>query len=94
MRRAIPLLLSISLNGLLAAAQEPTKPTPQVADTKTPKATVYVYRYKQFVGSALAPLIYCDGAELVRMENGRYFTANLEPARHTLTSNDKQSGST
>lgn len=91
MRRAIQLLLAISLSVLFASAQEATKPT-QVSDTKTSKATVYVYRYKQFAGSALAPSIYCDGVELARMENGRYFTAILEPGKHTLTSNDKQSG--
>jgi hypothetical protein len=92
MRRAIQLLLAISMSGLFALAQEPTQPTPQMADAKTGKATVYVYRYKQFVGSALAPSVYCDGAELARIENGRYFTANLDPGRHTFTSNDKQSG--
>jgi Protein of unknown function (DUF2846) len=92
MRRAIQLLLAVSLSGLFALAQEPTKSKPQIADAQTSKATVYVYRYKQFVGSALAPSIYCDGAELARMENGRYFTANLEPGKHTFTSNDKQSG--
>ena len=26
------------------------------------------------------------------MENGRYFTVNLEQGKHTFTSNDKQSG--
>jgi hypothetical protein len=92
MRRAIQLLLAVTLSGLFLYAQQPTKPTPQVTDSKTGKATVYVYRYKQFVGSALAPSIYCDGAELARMENGRYFTAKLEPGTHTFTSNDKQSG--
>ena len=92
MRRDIQLLSTVSLACFFALAQEPTKLTPQTTDAKTSKATVYVYRYKQFVGSALAPSIYCDGAELARMENGRYFTANLEPGRHTFTSNDKQSG--
>jgi hypothetical protein len=33
-----------------------------------------VYRYKQFVGSALSPSVWCDETELARMENGRYFT--------------------
>ena len=92
MRSAIQLLIAISLSGLFALAQEATKPTSQIADAKTSKATVHIYRYKQFVGSALSPSIYCDGAELARMENGRYFTANLEPGKHTFTSNDKQSG--
>lgn len=92
MRRAIQVALAISLSGLFVLAQEPTQPKAESAEAKTGKATIYVYRYKQFVGSALAPSIYCDGAELARMENGRYFTVKIEPGKHTFTSNDKQSG--
>lgn len=92
MRRVTQLLLAISLCGLFALAQAPANPTPQSTDARTSRATVYFYRYKQFVGSALAPSIFCDGAELARMENGRYFTATLQPGKHTFTSNDKQSG--
>ena len=92
MRRFFQLLLAVSLSGLLASAQEPTNPAPQTNDAKPSQATVYVYRYKQFVGSALSPSVYCDGTELARMENGRYFTAKLEPGKHSFTSNDKQSG--
>jgi Protein of unknown function (DUF2846) len=92
MRCIFQLLLAASLSGVFASAQEPTRPAPQTADTKPSKAVVYIYRYKQFVGSALAPSIYCDGTQLARMENGRYFTANLDPGKHTFTSNDKQSG--
>jgi len=51
-----------------------------------------VYRYKQFVGSALAPSVYCDEVQLARMENGRYFAVNVDPGQHTFRSNDKQSG--
>lgn len=92
MRRSFYLLIAISLCELLVWAQGPTTAAPQMSGTKPSKATVYVYRYKQFVGSALAPSVYCDGNELARMENGRYFTVNLEPGKHTFTSNDKQSG--
>lgn len=92
MSRAIQLLFAISLVCSFGSAQDSTQPAPQTSLVKPSKATVYVYRYKQFVGSALAPSIFCDGAELARMENGRYFTANLEPGKHTFTSNDKQSG--
>jgi hypothetical protein len=53
---------------------------------------VYVYRYKQFVGSALAPSVYCDEVQLARLENGRYFAVNVDPGQHTFRSNDKQSG--
>ena len=55
-------------------------------------ATVYVYRYKQFVGSALSPSVYCDENELARMENGRFFIAKLSAGKHSFRSNDKQSG--
>ena len=92
MRRSFHLLIAISLCRLFAWAQGPTTPAPQMSEPKSSKATVYVYRYKQFVGSALAPSVYCDGTELARMENGRYFTVSLEPGKHTFTSNDKQSG--
>jgi uncharacterized protein DUF2846 len=62
------------------------------ADGKQATATVYFYRYKQFVGGALEPSVYCDDAQLARMDNGRYFALKLEAGKHTLHSNDKQSG--
>lgn len=55
-------------------------------------ATVYVYRYKEFSGKALSPSVYCDGTELARIENGRYFVVTLAPGKHVFRSNDKQSG--
>ena len=66
---------------------DPAKPTLQ-----KDKAIVYFYRYKQFVGNALAPSVYCDEAALARMDNGRYFTVAVDPGKHTFRSNDKQSG--
>ena len=93
MRRALTVLLfAFCLTSLLAFAQEPANSSPQAADAKSSKATVYIYRYKQFVGSALSPSVNCDGAQLARMDNGRYFAANLNPGKHTFTSNDPQSG--
>jgi hypothetical protein len=56
------------------------------------QATVYVYRYKQFVGKALLPSVYCDENELARMENWRYFVVTLSPGQHVFRSNDKQAG--
>jgi hypothetical protein len=89
--RALKILLSITLLSLFAVAQESTG-TAQATDTSDTKATVYVYRYKQFAGSALTPSVYCDEAQLAKMENGRYFTVRLEPGKHVFHSNDKQSG--
>lgn len=88
--RALKVLLPITFLALFATAQEPANTQP--VDTTDTKATVYVYRYKQFVGSALAPSVYCDEAELAKMENGRYFTLRLDPGKHVLHSNDKQAG--
>ena len=70
-------------------AEEPASPA---ADSSQSKATLYVYRYKQFVGSALSPSVFCDESELARMENGRYFTVKVDAGKHTFRSNDKQSG--
>ena len=63
--------------------------TPQAANSQS---TVYVYRYKQFVGKALSPSVFCDDNELARMENGRYFAVTLNPGKHLFHSNDKQAG--
>jgi len=62
---------------------------PQINDSP---AAVHIYRYKQFVGSALSPSVFCDENELARMENGRFFVAKLSSGKHTFRSNDKQAG--
>jgi hypothetical protein len=85
-------LLILCFTCLAGVAQEPTADSQKTNDAKASKATVYVYRYKQFVGGALAPSVYCDETELARMENGRYFTVKLDPGKHNFRSNDKQSG--
>jgi hypothetical protein len=54
------------------------------------KASVYVYRYKQFTGSGLTPSVYCDEQEMARMDNGRYFVVQIDAGKHTFRSNDKQ----
>jgi hypothetical protein len=79
-------LLIFAILPVLAFAQD-TKP-----QAAAPTATVYVYRYKQFVGSALSPSVFCDEVELARADNGRYFTASIEPGKHSFRSNDRQSG--
>jgi len=92
MRSTKILLSAVLLASLFAFAQAQANPaTPTIGNT-TSKATVYVYRYKQFVGSALEPSVYCDDTQLARMTNGRYFTVKVDPGKHTFNSNDKQSG--
>jgi len=67
-----------------AAASEPEKPKDS--------ALIYFYRIKQFAGSALEPSVYCDGKELARMDNGRYFGVTLAPGKHVCSMGDKQTG--
>ena len=88
--RSLKILPSLILASLFTLAQDPSSPAPTARDQVPAK--VYVYRYKQFVGGALAPSVYCDEVQLARMDNGRYFTATLAPGKHTFRSNDKQSG--
>lgn len=86
------LVLAVWVTGSFAFAQDGSNAAAQAGDAPASKATVHIYRYKQFVGSALSPSVYCDGNQLARMENGRYFTVTLDPGKHSFTSNDKQSG--
>ena len=80
-----------------ATAQSQTQQAPAPAETTATQnsdtqATVFVYRYKQFVGSALSPSVYCDENELARIENGRFFIVKLPAGKHVFRSNDKQAG--
>ena len=83
------LILAVLVSGISFAQ---TQTTSQPASPASSKAVVYVYRYKQFVGSALQPSVYCDEMQLARMENGRYFSVRIDPGKHTFRSNDQQSG--
>lgn len=90
------LWFSLSISAIAQENQTPavtqTENQAQAAPAPDAAATVFFYRYKQFVGSALAPSVYCDEGELARMENGRYFVAKFTPGKHVFRSNDKQSG--
>ncbi|HVF50137.1 MAG TPA: DUF2846 domain-containing protein [Pyrinomonadaceae bacterium] len=71
-----------------AATTEPSGASQ--AEEKT--VTVYIYRPKKFVGSALEPSVFCDGVELGRMDNGRYIMLRLAPGTHRfhMTEKDKR----
>jgi hypothetical protein len=86
--RVVPLV--ILLTALSALAQNTANAVS--ADIEKSPAKVYVYRYKQFVGGALAPSVYCDDVQLARMDNGRYFMATIPAGKHTFRSNEVQSG--
>jgi hypothetical protein len=67
-----------------------TSQTPQTPQTtQTPqsaegKAVVIVYRPGKFTGKALEPSVFCDGTEVARMDNDRYFVLLLEPGEHRI----------
>jgi hypothetical protein len=57
-----------------------------VAQSPT-KATVYVYRLSNYDSSFHKPSVFCDGVEIARMRNGRYFELLLTPGVHKVGSN-------
>jgi Protein of unknown function (DUF2846) len=85
-----------SLDSAVASALEAIRSYVPAAKAAAPpletgNATAYVYRYKQFVGGALEPSVFCDETEVARMDNGRYFTVDLKPGKHIFRSNDTSS---
>ncbi len=104
--KVIPSVLMCGFLAIAASAQETQSPAPPApdapklaADAAHPappsqygKATLYVYRHRRFEGAALKPSVYVDDREMARMENGRYFVVKLEPGKHSVRSNDKDSG--
>jgi hypothetical protein len=57
----------------------------QAQSAKNEPATIHVYRPKHMVGMALKPSIYCDGTELARLHNGKFFVSDIEPGKHVIT---------
>ncbi len=90
--RRLGIFLPVVLLCMFASAQEQPATAAASAGADGGKATVYIYRYKQFVGAALEPSVFCDDTALARMDNGRYFMAKIDPGKHLFRSNDKQSG--
>jgi len=84
------LVTTMCVMGLSAVSAAQTETGQAAAAQASEKATVFVYRYKQFVGKALNPSVYCDEQELARMDNGRYFAVRVDAGKHTFRSNDKQ----
>ena len=55
-------------------------------------ATVTVYRPPRKYGAMIKPSIYCDGIELERLRNGRFFMASLPPGQHMISSGRSEVG--
>ncbi len=75
---------------------EPAAPAPASASAPASSgadtATVHIYRYKQYEGSALHPSIYCDDLANGRLSGGRYIDIKVKPGEHTFYADDKQAG--
>jgi len=67
----------------------PQQVTPE-SDRDARYARVFVYRHHKVYGAALEPPVYCDGKEVAKMDNGRYFLLMLEPGAHSISSNSKK----
>jgi hypothetical protein len=74
----IPSLVAAILLAALSFAQQPTG-----------NSTVVFYRESHFYGSALKPSVYLDGKALTRLKNGRYFSQEVSPGKHELSSSMK-----
>jgi hypothetical protein len=101
-RKTVPLIILLLVLVAALVAQEPKPVTPEkpaatpleqpIATTGVNHALIYVYRHKQFAGSGLEPSVYLDETQVARMDNGRFFVIKVQPGKHTIRSNDKQSG--
>jgi glucose/arabinose dehydrogenase len=63
---------------------QPDTPAATATAADAGKAVVVVYRPGKFTGKALEPSVYCDGKEVARMDNDRYFILLLEPGEHRI----------
>lgn len=84
-------LLATCATPFAQAQPEPHASTPSVAETPSSSALLRVYRARRYVGSALAPTVYVDDKEVVRVGNGRRATIKLSPGPHSIRSDDKSS---
>jgi hypothetical protein len=55
-------------------------------------ASVHFYRYKQYLGSALKPSVYCDSSDLGRLGSGTFLDVTVPVGPHTFYAEDKQAG--
>ena len=72
---------------LVAVAMEPS-----ATAANTEEATVFIYRPKKIVGSALEPSVFVDETELARMDNGRFFAIKVKPGKHIIRMTDDKKG--
>jgi hypothetical protein len=55
-------------------------------------ATVHIYRPRMVLGMAAHLPVYCDGADVAHMQNGRIFTMHVPAGKHHFESDSKRGG--
>jgi hypothetical protein len=75
-----------------ATATASASAAPTAADADQAQATIYFYRPRRFVGSALKPSVFVDSANVGRMHNGDSIKFSVAPGTHAVYSNDKSTG--
>ncbi len=81
--------MRIAIAGMLLAVAAVCGYSQAISGANSDKVTVVVYRVKAFRARALEPSLFCDDIQVARMDNGRYFTLNLDPGKHVIKSNDE-----
>jgi hypothetical protein len=80
------------VDGNLVADNPPPSTEAASAAASAQPVTVYVYRQHKYAGGALEPSVFCDGTELARMDNGRYFVLRLPPGKHLVHMTKEKKG--
>jgi hypothetical protein len=83
-------ILALGIAGLPITAGAMAAQSSPATEAKTGQAHVVVYRVSRYRDpKIIKPSIYCDGKEVALMYSGRFFTVNLSPGKHTITSSDE-----
>jgi hypothetical protein len=95
LRSAILALFAAALGA--CATSSATKPANPLVLAKLhaidkTKATMVIYRSREYMGAALRPTVVLDGKDLVNIGNGKVFVAPLSPGHYTFEMDDKKSG--
>ena len=85
MRPYVLLVLCCLLSAVSFAQSDPPRDT---------KATLIFFREGHFNGSALKPSVYVDEKEINRLPNGRWFSVEVKPGKHNLSSSAKHEPTT
>jgi hypothetical protein len=95
----LPLLGSIILSFLLLGGCASPGVSPvnsevvrRLQSVPASKATVVIYRERNFAGAALRPTVMLNGQDFVNVGNGRVFVGAFQPGHYALQMDDRKSG--